>query len=144
MSGIPHFYHKIPNAYNKVINKKPCHIVSVPFGPFRHYGLISDQYVSGSPYIFSCSSRAGQVAEEPAHIFAGGQEIKIHGFQSALNYIQVIDRARSRIGTKYNLLRWNCEHYVRWVHNLKAESPQLKKTSALGLFLLGITFTLRK
>ncbi len=123
---------------------QPGTIVSVPFGPFRHYGLVSDQYVSGSPYIFSCSSRSGQVAEEPAHIFAGGRDIKVHGNPSVLNPYQVIERARSLIGTKYDLFKWNCEHFVRWAHNLKVESPQLKTTVTISSCLLGLFCLSRK
>lgn len=123
---------------------QPGTIVSVPIGPFRHYGLVSAVNATGSPYILSCSSRSGQVAEEPAHIFAGGRDIKVHGFPGVLSAIHVISRARSRIGTKYDLLKWNCEHFVRWAHNLRVESPQLKTTVALSSCLLGLFWLSRK
>ncbi len=108
-------------------------IVSVAVGPLTHFGIVSDQQGAGFPYIISCSRRTGQVAEERATVFANGHKIKVHGYPSQLNPFQVIHRARSMQGTKYDLFKWNCEHFVHWVHNLKPESPQLQIVVILGV-----------
>jgi len=117
---------------------QPGTIVSVAIGPLTHFGIISDQQGAGFPYIISCSRRTGQVAEETATVFANGDNIKVHDYPGQLNPYQVIQRARSKLGTKYDLFKWNCEHFVRWAHDLKLESPQLQIAAILGVvsFLL--------
>ncbi len=122
----------------------PGTVVSVPFGPFLHFGLVSDRRGSGTPYIISCSGRAGQVVEETAHEFANGGDIKVHGYPGSLSPHEVIQRARRRMGTKYDLFKWNCEHFARWAHDLKPESPQLQATVAVCLLLLGSFWLARK
>lgn len=120
---------------------QPGTIVSVAVGPLTHFGIVSDQQGAGFPYVISCSRRTGQVSEEAATTFANGDNIKVHSYPSQLNPFQVIQRARSKLGTKYDLFKWNCEHFVRWAHNLKPESPQLQIAAILGvasLLLFGI------
>lgn len=121
----------------------PGTIVSVPFGPFHHLGIVSDRQGSRTPYIISCSRRAGQVAEETAHDFANGGDIKIHGYPSKLGPVQVIQRARSQLGSKYDLFNWNCEHFVHWAHGLKLESPQLQSVALISMLAISL-FWLRQ
>lgn len=118
---------------------QPGTIVSVGVGPLTHFGIVSDQGGPDFPHIISCSRRTGQVAEETAADFANGGTIKVHNYPSQLNPFQVIQRARSKLGTKYDLFKWNCEHFVRWVHSLKPESPQLQAAMVLGVLSL-LTF----
>jgi len=120
---------------------QPGTIVSVAVGPLTHFGIVSDQQGGGFPNIISCSRRTGQVAEEAATVFANGNNIKVHSYPGRLDPLQVIQRARSKLGTEYDLFKWNCEHFVRWAHNLKPESPQLQIAAILGissLLLFGI------
>ncbi len=123
---------------------QPGTIVSVPIGPLTHFGIVSDQQDTGFPYIISCSRRTGQVAEETATVFANGSKIKVHGYPSQLNPFQVVHRARSKLGTKYDLFKWNCEHFVRWVHDVKPESPQLQIATILGVASLLFFGIMRK
>jgi hypothetical protein len=122
----------------------PGTVVSVAIGPIKHFGIISDRQGLQGPFIISCSQRTGCVAEEAAQAFANGGNINIHGYPSQLNSYQVLQRARSKLGTKYDLLKWNCEHFVRWTHNLKAESPQLQATAILGVLSLLLFSIARK
>ncbi|PUB88045.1 MAG: hypothetical protein DBP00_07390 [gamma proteobacterium symbiont of Ctena orbiculata] len=119
---------------------QPGTIVSVAVGPIRHFGIVSDRVDFGSPYIISSSNRTGQVAEEKSEIFANGGKIKVHGYPSRLNPFEVLKRARNMLGTKYDIFKWNCEHFVRWAHGLKPESPQMQVAvfGALSLLVLGI------
>lgn len=119
----------------------PGTIVSVGVGPLTHFGIISDYGDPKFPYVISCSRRTGQVSEETAADFANGGDIKVHGYPSQLEPHQVIQRARRKLGTRYDLFKWNCEHFVRWAHNLKLESPQLQFAVTIGVVSL-LTFGL--
>ncbi|MCG8094859.1 MAG: lecithin retinol acyltransferase family protein [Candidatus Thiodiazotropha endolucinida] len=105
---------------------QPGTIVSVAVGPITHFGIVSDRADFGRPKIISTSKRTGQVAEEKAETFANGGKIKLHGYPSQLPPFVVLRKARNKLGTKYDVFNWNCEHFVRWAHGLKPESPQLR------------------
>jgi len=82
------------------------------FGPLEHWGVISDRWVDGMPCVISCSFRQGCVAEESFKEFAGNNEVRIKEIPTVLSPSAIITRARSRVGTKYNIFTWNCEHFV--------------------------------
>jgi lecithin:retinol acyltransferase len=117
---------------------EPGTVVSVQIGLIRHYGIASDRYDSGGSLVISSSKAAGLVIEEPLICFSHGKRIQTHGFPSDLMPWQVVSRARSVLGSRYNLRDSNCEHFVRWVHGLKPESPQLKRAMLVGGILAGI------
>lgn len=104
-------------------------LVSVQFlGIYRHVGIVSDQWYNGKPMVISNSDRAGGVREEPWNVFAAGRAVTVEARQyDTVGHI-VIARARSRIGTRYNLLTWNCEHLVRFAQGLSPSSPQVVAT----------------
>ena len=116
----------------------PGTVVSVAVGPITHFGIVSDRQSNGLPHIISCSRRTGQVAEESAAAFANGGKIKVHGYPGERQPLHVMQKARSALGTKYDLFKWNCEHFVRWAHELKPESPQLLAAMIIGLIGLGL------
>ncbi len=123
-------------------NLAPGTVVSVNVGPIKHFGIVSDKQWDGMPYIISNSLRAGQVAEEPANIFANGNTIrKVDDYPGKMNPYEVIARARSQLGKTYKLISWNCEHFIRWVHGQKVESPQLQAAAIVGgLSLLALLY----
>ncbi|MCG7980275.1 MAG: lecithin retinol acyltransferase family protein [Candidatus Thiodiazotropha taylori] len=83
------------------------------------------------------------MAEEKEEIFADGCKIKIHGYPSQLPPFVVLRKARNKLGTKYDVFKWNCEHFVRWAHGLKPESPQLQ-VAILGVVSLLVFAITRK
>lgn len=116
----------------------PGTVVSAPFlGIFRHRGLVSDRCHNGKPMVISNSAPAGGVTEEPWDTFAAGNEVTIEGYPSDLPPWTVIQRARVRIGTSYQLFNWNCEHLVSYAHGQRPASPQVATVVAL-LILFGI------
>jgi len=121
-------------------NLIPGTVVSTMVGPIGHFGIASDRQIGGLQCIISCSQATGQVSEEPANIFTNGKKIKIHAYPGALSPSVVINRARSKLGTAYNFLSWNCEHFIRWVHGIKVESPQLQISALIGLGILGLFY----
>lgn len=112
----------------------PGTVLAVAVGPIEHVGIVTDQTRDGFPTVISNSHRAGRVVEEPLPTFVSGGEPRIVGYLGKLSPVEVLRRARSLIGTKWKLLSWNCEHFVRWAHGLKPTSPQL--VISIGLILV--------
>jgi hypothetical protein len=50
---------------------------------------------------------------------------------------QIVQRALQLIGTKYDLLKFNCEHAANLAQNGRADSPQLRGFAMLALLLIG-------
>ena len=109
----------------------PASVVAVRVGPFHHVGILTGPLGST---IISSSRRRGYVAEEAPEDFLGGLPIEFQGYLGTLAPQEVIARARSRLGAKWDLLTANCEHLVTWAHGLEPRSPQLQLTiGAVGL-----------
>ncbi len=116
----------------------PGAAVSVPIGlGYRHKGIVSDQWYDGKPMVISNSARAGGVYEEPWDEFAGGREVRNEKLCGDFPPHVIISRARSFLGTKYDLLNWNCDHLVTEALGLNRESPQLQATVAVLALTLG-------
>jgi hypothetical protein len=88
---------------------------------------------NGKPMVLSNSARFGGVAEEPWDVFAAGQAVAVDEYTSSCDARLVLHLARSRLGTKYDLFRWNCEHFVSFAHGSKPHSPQLAVAMVLAL-----------
>jgi hypothetical protein len=115
---------------------RPGTVVSVWVFPIlRHKGIVSDQWSGDKPMVISNSARAGGVAEEPWEVFAAGQAVTNEGYPSNLWPTEVVSRARSLIGTRYHLLKWNCEHLTRYAHGQQPASPQV--AFVVGALVLG-------
>lgn len=111
-------------------------VISVGFGPYEHVGIVTDRTIGDTQTVISNSARKGGVFEESISLFSRGRKINLKGYIGDLDPYSVLSRARSKIGTKYNVLKWNCEHFIRWVHGLKPESPQLKLTIVIAMLAL--------
>lgn len=122
----------------------PGTIVSVSEGVIEHFGVVTVVPMWGEPLVISSSGKVGRVVEQPLSEFAGGQEVRAYGYPGQLSVFEVVSRARSQVGREYSVLTWNCEHFVRWVHGLKPESPQLLRAALIGASLLGIYLLARR
>lgn len=116
---------------------EPGTILIVNMGFYQHLGIASDRFSTGNQLVISNSARAGGVTEEPLHQFSGGREISAQGVNGQINIAAVLRRARSKIGSKYNLFNWNCDQFVRWAYGMKPESPQLQKAGLLLACIAG-------
>ena len=78
----------------------------------------------------------GPVRLESLQAFGGGAKIKLCPPQDGdFPAATVLARAVSRLGEdRYDLLADNCEHFVRWCRNGKANSPQV----TAGLRAVGV------
>lgn len=114
-------------------------VVSIPiFLFYRHKGIVSDRWYGGKPMIVSNSARSGGVHEEPWEVFAEGNSVMVDGYPGGLPNFEVLSRAKSLIGTQYDLLRWNCEHFIAYAHGLKPKSPQVAVTIAIVTLSLSV------
>jgi hypothetical protein len=100
-------------------------------GVLLHVGLVSDRHgVDGYPAVLHASKFVGRVEETTMSTFVvravAGARLQRLGYPGRLPPSLVLERARSRIGERYDLLVANCEHYVAWCHGLAPSSPQLR------------------
>lgn len=122
----------------------PGTVIAVDLGPIRHVGIITDRTIHGWPMVISASKRTGCVTEESVHEFANGRKVHILDIVGNLPWKEVLRRARSQIGRRWDLFLGNCEHFVRWSHGLKPTSPQLWAGIALVVFVLGMGSVMAK
>ncbi len=115
----------------------PGMVVEVFVGIFWHPGIVTKVWPGGA-MVISNSFRRGGVVEESIAEFSGGRKMRVGGIVPSTDPMHTVARARSKIGTRYNLFTWNCEHFARWAHGITPESPQLQRFGAvvLGVGLL--------
>lgn len=118
---------------------QPGDVVLVAVGPVHHVGIVTDRLAHGEPFVISNSRRAGGVREGPLSVFSQGKPVFTQELSSSLPLEEVLFRARSRLGDAWDLIGWNCEHFVRHALGLPTKSPQLRVglvACAVGLGLL--------
>lgn len=114
---------------------QPGSVVSTPFFLGRHVGIVTDRLKDGSPTVISNSGALGGIVEQSLDEFKGKNPVRIDGYPGKMTASTVLSRARSKIGTPYSLLTWNCEHFVRYAHGLQQQSPQLALAVVAALIL---------
>ena len=126
---------RITASYSKgavMVTLKLAQVIGVRVGLVTHIGIVSDRQADGVPMVISNSLRVGGVAEEPLSVFQGSYPLVTVAQPAVLPAWYVLSRARQMLGTRWNLLTWNCEHFVFWTHGLESKSPQLNR-AFLGL-----------
>ncbi|GEM_PF-3212366 len=115
----------------------PGTVISVPKGPFDHYGILL--YANdGLPYVISNSGKYGKVVLESLSDFAENQEVKIRWYTHEAEVQQVLRRALQLLGKPYSAFSSNCEHFIREISGLPIESPQLRGWGVLGGLALAV------
>jgi hypothetical protein len=113
-------------------------VIEVDFGIFKHPAIVSDRWFGGKPMLLSNSCRQGGVVEEDWSSCIGNRRIRTVGFPGNLSPEEVLARARSKSGEKWNLFTWNCEHFVHWAHGLRQQSPQLRSFVTISFVFLAV------
>ena len=71
------------------------------------------------------------------------EPVKLNSFTgTSIQRQQAINRAYSRLGEKYSLFGFNCEHFANWVQKGKENSFQV--TIAISILILGLIYKLNK
>ena len=122
----------------------PGMVVQIDFGFYHHPGIVSDRTINSTPMVISNSFRKRGVFEESWEDFSSGKQVKILGYPGALSPDAVLLRARSKIGSRWNLFRWNCEHFINWSHGLKPRSPQVRNYATYAIALAGLAVLFSK
>ena len=116
---------------------RPGTVVAARFGLYKHLGLVSDRWAGDGPMVISNSKRSRHGAEETMAVFSAGTPVRIVGYPGDLAPDEVLARARAVMTRPYDLLVWNCEHFIRHAHGLPRRSPQVQTAAALGLAVAG-------
>ena len=124
-------------------NYTPGTVIYVWMGFYWHYGIISGFNGLGELTVISNSKQKKRVVEESLTSFCSGRKPIVKGYPSNLPPGYVVERARSQVGKKYELLSHNCEHFRRWVHQIKPESPQIQSLVWVISSLLLVTVAAR-
>ena len=95
--------------------------LKLDFGTFYHYGI-----ADGKGGVIHNSKKHMIVMHESEDDFAEGKQILISDITNN-NSIYALAKAKRYIGMPYNLIKSNCEHFVRLCHGLEIESRQIKK-----------------
>ncbi len=120
-------------------NLTPGTVVGTRVGLITHVGIVTDRHAGGQPMVISNSMRSGRVEEEPLRIFQGGFPLVPVTQPALVPASEVLSRARQKLGTRWDLLSWNCEHFVHWAFGQDPKSPQLRAGLISGLaFLMAI------
>jgi len=111
-------------------------VIEVDFGLYRHLAIVSERFMNGLPMLISSSLRTWEVREEAWDTVVNGRKWRSLGLIGPCTPSEVLRRARSKIGTKWNLFSWNCEHFVYWASGVRPRSPQLRVVvTSLVLFI---------
>lgn len=98
------------------------------YGFIRHYGI-----ATGYGTVIHTSARFGRVEETDMADFSQGNRVSVINFATGLSGSELVARARSRKGDRYNALINNCQHFVTWVLEGKGRSEQLGPLDARRL-----------
>jgi len=112
-------------------------VVSVPIIlGLRHHGIVSDRWQDGKPMVISGSNRMGCVVEESWDAFDPSGMSRIEEFCGPITGVSAVIRARAKLGSKYSLVAWNCDHVVHHAVGLEPKSPQLAISCLIGGVIL--------
>jgi len=98
---------------------QPGDTVSIQLFPMaRHEGI-----VGADGYIISRSRRYAGVTSLPPSVFSDGKLRDNHGYIGILSREETVRRAEAMIGeTGYDIIAYNCVHFVNEVNGLPLES----------------------
>jgi len=106
-----------------------CVSVEAYGGTVRHVGIVTDETgADGCPRVISTSQKWRSVIEQDWTDFAQGYPVTpVSGWHSTYSPEETVERARARLGRPYDLLRYNCEHFVKDVYGQPIQSPQARR-----------------
>ena len=120
-------------------------VISARYGPFIHTGILHSVQNDGRVWVID-NKPAHVVAYRTLEEFSGGGNIRLEvPVQDSQMADLIISRAESQLGRRYDLLTFNCEHFVTLALGLEPQSQQLQNWALLGfgLLLVGIVAKLQ-
>ena len=101
-------------------------------------------YVGNETFIGNLQDGVKVLSEsELSDLLVDYEPVRIKPFEDTdFQRNQAINRAYQRLGQKYSLLNFNCEHFANWVQKGKENSVQV--SILLSVLVLGLTYKLIK
>jgi hypothetical protein len=101
-------------------------------------------YVGNETFIGNLQDGVKVLSEsELSDLLVDYEPVRIKPFEGTdFQRNQAINRAYNRLGQKYSLLNFNCEHFANWVQKGKENSVQV--SILLSVLVLGLTYKLIK
>lgn len=126
------------------ISRKPAPgtVISVRVGPFLHVGIVSDRTgPDGLPMVLSNSRRRGHAVEETWSEFSGRKPVSVRERHRGVEGLQIVARARGMLGTPWDPVFSNCEHFVERACGRAPRSGQLQAAGSIAaMFALVLLF----
>jgi hypothetical protein len=106
---------------------------------YKHVGIYIGLWRFNGPCVVHNSKRGGVILSTFSD-FADNSQVFIHqkAVGDFLERQTIVQRALSLLGTKYDLLKFNCEHAATMAQSGVARSPQIAGYAVLALITLGL------
>jgi hypothetical protein len=112
---------------------------------YKHVGIyVGPRHLGGACVVHNCKGNG--VILSTLSDFSGNSKIFIHQKATGNFYERemIAQRALSLLGTKYDLIKFNCEHAATKAQSGVAQSPQIAAAALIALFAIGLTLFARK
>jgi hypothetical protein len=114
---------------------RPGDLIAIKYWWGEHVGVIGSQ--NGRLTLISNSNARSGVCEEYLEPLILGNVWRACQPLSQFGPDLVIARARSKIGSRYDFWKWNCEDFAHWVFGLEPRSGQRDGLAKI-LAILGV------
>jgi hypothetical protein len=114
---------------------QPGDIISSGRTLYRHVGMVHGWNGWGEVLVIDNSPETGGVAIRTLQAFLGGSDLRVERRAHPSDASVWLQRARARLGQGYDLLLYNCEHFVYEVTEGTPWSPQLQLRVGVGAIL---------
>ncbi len=95
---------------------------------YDHVGIFM-----GDGNVVHNSKKGKRVIKSPTSEFADGKQIEVYDKIKSENMQDVCKKALSSVGTPYNVVSYNCEHFANDMHGKGKKSEQVEQAAtALG------------
>ena len=95
----------------------------------EHWGIVSHEH--GRWTLISNRGLRNRVTEERLEEVIDRANWRVVNFATSLPRDLIVERARSMIGSRYDLWKWNCQDFVYWALGFPPRSPQREAIVAL-------------
>lgn len=111
-------------------------VLEIAFPFYRHRGIVTGADSLGRPLVTANSAKRGGVCEEPLADFLEGSTYRLIEVPSFEQVPMILVRAKQKLGTRYSLVDWNCDHFVEWAMGREVKSDQLRGWVAVASLVL--------
>lgn len=108
-------------------------LVKTPRFLHTHWGLLVQDWLGNAVVYANCPGKG--VVRQTLDQFRDGRPFEIVKATTGLSENQILRRAHQAMGRPYDLLNWNCDHFVQWALGNEVKSPQLKVAATIAVVL---------